>query len=77
MTRAAYYTGGGTIEVGEATIGEPAPGQVQLAVSFTGICGTDLHILHGHMDHRVTRPGVIGHEMSGRVVALGAATPSR
>jgi len=69
--RAAYYTGGGTIEVGEADAEEPAAGQVQVAVSYTGICGTDLHILHGHMDHRVTRPGVIGHEMSGRVVALG------
>jgi 2-desacetyl-2-hydroxyethyl bacteriochlorophyllide A dehydrogenase len=71
MTRAAYYTGAGTIEVGDAVVEEPGPGQVQVAVSFTGICGTDLHILHGHMDHRVTRPGVIGHEMSGRVVALG------
>jgi len=71
VTLAAYYTGGGTIEVGETLAGAPAAGQVQVAVSFTGICGTDLHILHGHMDHRVRRPGVIGHEMSGRVVALG------
>lgn len=70
--RAAYYTGGGTIEVADAVVEEPAAGQVQVAVSFTGICGTDLHIMLGHMDHRVTRPGVIGHEMSGRVVALGA-----
>jgi (R,R)-butanediol dehydrogenase / meso-butanediol dehydrogenase / diacetyl reductase len=70
--RAAYYTGEGTIEVGDAVVEQPAAGQVQVAVSFTGICGTDLHILHGHMDHRVTRPGVIGHEMSGRVVALGS-----
>jgi (R,R)-butanediol dehydrogenase/meso-butanediol dehydrogenase/diacetyl reductase len=70
--RAAYYTGGGTIEVGDAVIEEPAAGQVQVAVSFTGICGTDLHILLGHMDHRVSPPGVIGHEMSGRIVALGS-----
>jgi 2-desacetyl-2-hydroxyethyl bacteriochlorophyllide A dehydrogenase len=69
--RAAYYTGGGTIEVGDAVVDEPAAGQVQVAVSFTGICGTDLHIMLGHMDHRVSRPGVIGHEMSGRIVALG------
>jgi (R,R)-butanediol dehydrogenase / meso-butanediol dehydrogenase / diacetyl reductase len=70
--RAAYYTGGGTIEVGDAVVEEPAAGQVQVAVSFTGICGTDLHIMLGHMDHRVSRPGVIGHEMSGRIVALGS-----
>jgi (R,R)-butanediol dehydrogenase / meso-butanediol dehydrogenase / diacetyl reductase len=45
---------------------------VQLAVAYTGICGTDLHILHGHMDARVTMPAVLGHEMSGRVVAVGS-----
>jgi (R,R)-butanediol dehydrogenase/meso-butanediol dehydrogenase/diacetyl reductase len=71
--RAAYYVGDGTIEVGDAPVEEPAAGQVQVAVSYTGICGTDLHVLLGHMDHRVTRPGVIGHEMSGRVAALGPA----
>jgi (R,R)-butanediol dehydrogenase / meso-butanediol dehydrogenase / diacetyl reductase len=69
--RAAYYVGDGTIEVGDAPVEEPAAGQVQVAVSYTGICGTDLHVLLGHMDHRVTRPGVIGHEMSGRVAAVG------
>ena len=73
MTRAAYYTGDGAIEVGDAVVDEPGPGQVQLAVSYTGICGTDLHILHGAMDGRVTRPAVLGHEMSGRVAETGHA----
>jgi 2-desacetyl-2-hydroxyethyl bacteriochlorophyllide A dehydrogenase len=45
---------------------------VRIAVAYTGICGTDLHILHGAMDHRVTLPAVIGHEMSGRVAEIGA-----
>ena len=49
----------------------PGPGEVQLEVSFTGICGTDLHILHGAMDQRVRLPQPIGHEMSGRVAAIG------
>ncbi len=43
----------------------PAPGEVELAVAYTGICGTDLHIFHGAMDARVTVPAVLGHEMSG------------
>lgn len=71
LMRAAYYVGDGKFEVSDADIEEPAVGQVQVAVSYTGICGTDLHIMLGHMDHRVTRPGVIGHEMSGRVAAVG------
>ena len=32
----------------------PGPGEVRIDVAFTGICGTDLHILHGAMDQRVT-----------------------
>lgn len=35
---------------------QPSPGEVQLEVAYTGICGTDLHILHGAMDVRVTMP---------------------
>nr|WP_235936782.1 alcohol dehydrogenase catalytic domain-containing protein [Steroidobacter agaridevorans] len=35
------------------------------------MCGTDLHIYHGKMDHRVHPPGIIGHEMSGTVAVLG------
>jgi 2-desacetyl-2-hydroxyethyl bacteriochlorophyllide A dehydrogenase len=53
---------------------EPAPlraGQVLIEVAYAGICGTDLHIFHGHMDTRVEVPAVIGHEMSGRIAAIG------
>jgi 2-desacetyl-2-hydroxyethyl bacteriochlorophyllide A dehydrogenase len=49
----------------------PGPGEVRLEVAYTGICGTDLHILHGAMDKRVSLPQPIGHEMSGRVAAIG------
>ena len=35
------------------------------------ICGTDLHILHGDMDERVSMPAVLGHEMSGRRAGQG------
>ena len=51
---------------------DPGPGQVSIAVAFTGICGTDLKIAHGAMDHRVTSPWPIGHEMSGTIEAIGA-----
>jgi 2-desacetyl-2-hydroxyethyl bacteriochlorophyllide A dehydrogenase len=33
-----------------------------LTVKRVGICGTDLHIFQGHLDHRVPRGGIIGHE---------------
>ncbi|MFB9450458.1 alcohol dehydrogenase catalytic domain-containing protein [Dactylosporangium vinaceum] len=72
MTRAAYYLGDRAFAVRDADPVAPGPGEVRLDVAYTGICGTDLHILHGAMDHRVQVPAVIGHEMSGRIAALGA-----
>jgi 2-desacetyl-2-hydroxyethyl bacteriochlorophyllide A dehydrogenase len=68
---AATYIGNSTIDIVESSQRPPAPGEVQIDVAFTGICGTDLHILHGNMDSRVTFPAIIGHEMSGRISAVG------
>ena len=69
--RAAVYTGAKRFEVEERPGGDPGPGEVQLQVAYTGICGTDLHIYHGDMDARVGDRAVLGHEMSGRIAALG------
>jgi (R,R)-butanediol dehydrogenase / meso-butanediol dehydrogenase / diacetyl reductase len=69
--RAAYYEGNETIRVDACAPVAPAAGQVQIRVSHCGICGTDLHIFHGKMDHRVTKPQVFGHEMSGVLTAIG------
>ena len=68
---AATYTGSRTFSTTERVIDPPEPGQVQIAVAYTGLCGTDLHIFHGDMDARVSLPAVIGHEMSGTIAALG------
>lgn len=69
--KAAYYEGNERIRVGPCEPVPPAPGQVQIQVAYCGICGTDLHIFHGKMDHRVTFPAVLGHEMSGTIAAVG------
>jgi len=68
---AARYVGDRTIDVVEIEPVSPGPGEVRIDVAYTGICGTDLHILHGSMDQRVHAPAVIGHEMSGRIIELG------
>ena len=67
----AVYQGARTISLSQAEALTPGPGQVRIDVAYTGICGTDLHIYHGDMDARVGIPAVIGHEMAGRVSALG------
>lgn len=70
--RAATYAGDGLIETAVNPVLPPGDRQVRIRVAFCGICGTDLHILHGHMDHRVSVPQTIGHEMSGTVDAIGS-----
>lgn len=70
--RQAVYTQGGSITVRDHPLATPGEEQVRVDVAFTGICGTDLHILHGEMDARVGGEAVLGHEMSGRIAALGS-----
>ena len=49
----------------------PGPGQVLLRVSACGVCRTDLHLVDGELPE--TAPPVVpGHEIVGRVVAVGA-----
>ncbi len=68
---AAYYCGNKTFRLESVQPRPPGPGEVQIDIAFCGVCGTDLHVYHGHMDARVGDHRVIGHEMSGTIAALG------
>lgn len=69
--RAAFFEGNRTLRVGDNAEVAPGAGQVQIQVGYCGICGTDLHLFHGAMAHRLTLPHVMGHEMSGTLTAIG------
>ena len=47
----------------------PKPGEIKVKVHATGICGTDLHIIHDEYHNEL--PVVMGHEYSGIVVDVG------
>ncbi|MGC0271829.1 L-idonate 5-dehydrogenase [Pseudactinotalea sp. Z1739] len=53
---------------------EPGPGQVLVAVHWGGICGSDLaYVNHGASGTAILRtPLVLGHEIAGEVVGVGA-----
>src|SRR5215471_16714279 len=70
--QAVFFEGNRKFRVGESVSVEPAAGQVQIRVAFCGICGTDLHLFHGAMAHRLTLPHVMGHEMSGTIARIGS-----
>lgn len=65
------YEGGGSLRTTPVSVPPPGPGELQIAVAYCGLCGTDLHIAHGNMDARVRTPLVFGHEASGTVAAVG------
>ena len=69
--KSAIYQGNRTVSVGESKPLPPGPGDVRLEVAYCGICGTDIHIFHGHMDQRVKLPQIIGHEVSATVAEVG------
>lgn len=69
--KAALYIGDGRFNIVDRDPVAPGPGQARIAVAYCGICGTDMHVFHGKMDKRVGRDRVIGHEMAGRVEAVG------
>jgi propanol-preferring alcohol dehydrogenase len=53
----------------------PVPGdeQVQIAIIASGVCHTDVHAAAGDMPGNPTLPFIPGHEIVGRVSALGSA----
>ncbi|MDH4050841.1 MAG: zinc-dependent alcohol dehydrogenase family protein [Rubrivivax sp.] len=57
-------------QVWRAGLPQPGPGQVRLAVSACGVCRTDLHLADGDLP-LPGHPVVPGHEIVGRVSALG------
>lgn len=61
--------GVGNVSLEEVAEPSPPPGHVLIAVQAAGICGTDIHIYHD--EFRSWPPVVLGHEVSGRVIALG------
>jgi len=57
-------------EVWRAALPVPAAGQVRIAVACCGVCRTDLHLADGELAFP-GRPVVPGHEVVGRITALG------
>jgi alcohol dehydrogenase, propanol-preferring len=55
----------------ETAIPSPAAGQVLVEVLACGVCRTDLHVVDGELPHPKL-PIVPGHEIVGRVAAVGA-----
>ena len=69
--RAMQATRPGVLECVERQTPEPGPGEVLLRVEACGICGADVGTVEGKQFPRVP-----GHEVVGRIAAVGPGTPA-
>jgi propanol-preferring alcohol dehydrogenase len=73
---AMHVTGPGrALEPAVVAVPEPSPQQVLLEVLACGVCRTDLHVLDGELPN-LRYPVTPGHEIVGRVAAVGSAVTS-
>lgn len=65
---------GEPLVVEEYPVPHPEPGAIVVTIDVATVCGSDVHIWEGDLGatYTVPLPLVLGHEVVGRVVALGA-----
>lgn len=66
--KAFQLIGPGKTELRDVDVPEPGPGQVLLQVTGSGVCHSDLHLLHADL---LPYPTTLGHEPAGKVAAVG------
>ena len=71
--RASVMTDVGTLEIEDRPVPAPGPYEVLVEVAAVGVCGSDVHYYrHGRIgDFVVEDPMILGHELSGRIAAVG------
>ena len=78
--RAAVLKHQGTMVLESLPVPQPDADQVLVKVAAVGVCGSDVHYYeHGRIgDYVVDHPLILGHELSGRIAAVGSAVdPAR
>jgi NADPH2:quinone reductase len=72
MRAARVPSGGEPFEIVDVPVPEPGPAEVRIAVDACGICHSDAYVREGsHPRIDIDYPRVPGHEIAGRVDAVG------
>lgn len=73
--RASILKRQGIMTIETLTVPTPGPDEVLVQVAAVGVCGSDVHYYeHGRIGPFVVdHPLILGHELSGRIVAVGSA----
>lgn len=70
--QAAVYLGNGQLSVSEVERPSVGDGEVLLKIDANTVCGTDLRIANGSKSKGIILPRILGHEIAGTVVSIGA-----
>ncbi|XP_076754740.1 sorbitol dehydrogenase [Xylocopa sonorina] len=65
-----------TLALRRAEVPKPGPDEVLIRVAYSGICGTDLHIIEGAFPCKKEGFLTLGHEFSGVVSEVGSSVKS-
>ncbi|MFD1798105.1 alcohol dehydrogenase AdhP [Paracoccus aurantiacus] len=71
MKAAVVREFGKPLEIEDAPVPEPGPGEIQVKIEACGVCHTDLHAAHGDWPVKPNPPFIPGHEGVGYVSAVG------
>jgi S-(hydroxymethyl)mycothiol dehydrogenase len=75
LDRGVVLSAPGAVALEEIHVDEPGPGEVRVRIEASGVCHTDLHVIHedgwGH-----PYPVLLGHEGAGTVEAVGDGVES-
>ena len=74
--KAVQVTKPGQLELVERAVIDPAAGQVKIRVEACGVCHTDTYTVEGGFPG-LTFPRVPGHEVIGRIEAIGPGVPEK
>jgi S-(hydroxymethyl)mycothiol dehydrogenase len=69
MDRGVVLTEVGRFGVEQLDVEQPGPGEVMVRIEASGVCGTDMHVVHTLFGHRL--PILLGHEGAGVVEDVG------
>ncbi|AQS46842.1 MULTISPECIES: zinc-dependent alcohol dehydrogenase family protein [Thioclava] len=69
MGKARPYTDSQPLEIVEAELDDPGPGELLIKMSAAGLCHSDLSVING--DRPRDMPVALGHEAAGVVEAVG------
>jgi len=74
VSRAAVVrTFGAPIAIEDVPVpSELEPGAILTRIEMCSVCGTDVHLWQGSLATKVELPVILGHEMVGRIVAVGS-----